>query len=128
MVESKRPLVPYYLLKEGKPAVTHRTRLRFDLARLNRCLHGRTLIPHPYCMADDCIRENVPETPEHVLLACPRYQLERVRLEQSLASLGVEMCLPVLLSDFDSVNRSKWKEVLKLTSSFICSVQRRRNF
>ena len=112
--------LPMNLRYDVQPAP--RTRLRFNQARLNHSLFLRSLVASPFC--EDCPQE--PETPEHVLMWCPRYMVERASLWNMLEFLGVEVRLDVILGNATSVQATIRRAVLQLTSRFIVKVHRRR--
>lgn len=126
VVKDPAPNVPLYLRVDPKPLACHRARLRLNNSRLNFDLHRRNLAPSPLC--SHC---NLPETASHVLGACSLYAEARLKCFQDLSTLNHH--LPVttdLLLGFLPVNRpiETSLAILKLSGSFILSIQQIRNF
>ena len=78
----------------GRQRSTIIFRLRSGHCRLNAHLHKIKIIESPNC--PHCAR---PETVEHFLLACPKYDPERTPLLEHAQRLGIPLTLRYLLTD-----------------------------
>ena len=123
------PMVSQYLLVDPKPASTYRSRLRFDLSRLNKSRHTRgKSVPSPLCPNPQCSYAGSLETPEHVLLHCDNFLAERLAMKNWLESIGLQLTLPSLLGVVPGSHQKMAMTILSQTSQFICQIQKRRHF
>ena len=76
--------IPRYLSILSPTLSSTISRLRFNRARLNQSLHKRASAPSTECST--CLH-NTPETVEHVLMHCPRYDKPRFELFCHLSRL-----------------------------------------
>src|SRR5690242_17441077 len=68
--------------------------LRFNRPRLNQSLHRRACAPSTECST--CLN-NTPETVEHILMHCPRYDIPRFDL---FCHLSLVLKIPPLTLSF----------------------------
>jgi hypothetical protein len=71
---------PYFFIGRRTDQIYH-TRLRTNCSPLNLTLFQKNLIDSPLCQCGEI------ESPEHFLLICPRYELQRVPLLQTVNPL-----------------------------------------
>ena len=105
------------------------SRLRFNRARLNQSLHKRSCAITPMCAT--C---NTPETVQHVVMECPRYDDIRY---QCLCALSSHLKRPPLRSSFPfpfllceiplSIPACQHHIYIHIIASFLSKLQRRRN-
>jgi hypothetical protein len=112
-----------YLRLDPKPLTIHRARLRLDRAKLNGSLADRCLVDSDRCPHCPSKRES----PDHLLLICPRYRPARQKLSSLLRKHDLKLSLSLLLGEYPSKVRQN-KEVLKALRRFILSVHSDRGF
>jgi hypothetical protein len=93
------PARSHFLYREFGPATSLRCRFRCGRARPQRYLHSiqratASDCRHPPCLA---LNPRPPETIQHILLECPRFDTLRSQLLSSLLPLRADLTLPVLL-------------------------------
>ena len=106
------------------------SRLRFNRARLNQSLHKRSRSITSMCAT--CI--NTPETVEHVVMQCPRYDTIRFQCLCALSSHTKQPPLrsfypfPFLLCDIPpSIPKQQHHMYIQIISVFLSKLQRMRN-
>jgi hypothetical protein len=130
------PARSHFLYREHGPATSLRCRFRCGRAHTQRYLHSiqratASDCRHPPCLA---LNPRPPETIQHILLECPRFDILRSQLQSSLLPLRADLTLPVLLGQ---VKPTRFKDnatgkrkldwttadaILHHTSSFLFSI------
>jgi hypothetical protein len=110
-----------YLLRDPRQLSAIRARLRFDRSSLNKSLFDRKVVPDPACPT--C---KMPETTEHCLLFCPRFDVQRQLCQQRLADLQLPFTLATLLGSTDHVNNRLQDSVLSISGSFLLEINKTR--
>ena len=122
--------IPTYLHTLTPKMSSAVSRLRFNRARLNQSLHKRKCSLTPMC--NTC--ETTPETVEHVVMQCPRYDDIRYRCLCSLSSITKQPPLrssfpfPYLLCEIPlSVPKNHHHVLISIIATYLSQLQRRRN-
>lgn len=112
-----------YLRLDRRSTAVIRARLRLDRAKLNSSLFDRKLVASPHCEHCRSINPRVKreETPQHLLMECPRFQAERRALIDALSKHDVKLDLRVLLGEW-SAKLCKNADVLCLLRDFLLTV------
>jgi hypothetical protein len=118
--------LPAYLEMEDRRTAILRARLRFNKALLNESLHSRQLTSSPFCPEIAC-RHQV-ESPEHLLLHCPRFEHLRFNMMIVFASINVQMCARLLLGEVGDLPHSLRRIVLEISGRYLHQIQKIRNF
>lgn len=123
--------IPRYLSVLSLTLSSILSRLRFNRSRLNHSLHKRACVPSSQCST--CLN-NTPETVEHVLMRCSRYDKQRFELFCDLYCLlklppvSSSVPFPFLLCSFpSSVPKSMHVHLIHLISSFLNKVRSMRD-
>ena len=119
--------LPSYLKVLNAGDATHMARLRFNRARLNQSLHKRARSNTDKC--PHCPTE--VESPEHLLLHCPRYAKARHDCHAAISQhMPYHLSLPSLLGSHDrlvSATSLHTAPVIKLLSKFINTIRQIRS-
>jgi len=123
--------IPLYLERLDPSLSSIVSRLRFNRSRLNQSLHKRAWVPTSECPT---CRRNIPETVEHVVMHCPRYDHPRFDL---LWDLSYMLKLPPLRPSFpfpfllcslpDSVPKSLHTRIIRRIASFLNKIRSMRD-
>ena len=107
------------------------SRLRFNRARLNQSLNKRNCVPTSQCST--CLN-NIPETVEHVLMHCIRYDRYRFPLFcdldflLKLPPISSSFPFPFLLCSFpDSIPKTLHVRIIHRIASFLNQVRSMRD-
>jgi len=113
--------IPSYLDIDDKPTAATRARLRFNFCNLNGSLHNRQLIRSPACSCGAA-----EESPEHVVLACPRFEMARHALQVELGLLQTEhhcfqiaISTAIVLGDLSGLPEVAHKDILRVSAKFL---------
>ncbi|XP_050687813.1 uncharacterized protein LOC126981137 [Eriocheir sinensis] len=98
-----------------RPLDTAITRLRIGHTRLNAHLHRLNIVQDPHCPW--CPTQ--PDTPEHLLLHCPRFHSLRTTLKASLTSLRIHRPTLEDLLGSDALSPTTAFHALKCTQTFL---------
>ena len=79
------------------------------------------------CENPDCDREGVVETIEHLILHCPKYQVERGVLANRLSSLAIPLTMKVLLL-CDYEYRDSFPFILKNFLQYLKAIPRTHTY
>jgi hypothetical protein len=66
------------------------------------------------------------ETPRHVILECPFYEVMRHKLEVELQRSNVSVTLENILGVVEHIPAGEQKTLLKVTGRFLCRIRQRR--
>jgi hypothetical protein len=116
-----------HLRKDPRDIAAIRARLRLDRAKLNASLADRKIVPSPLC--GFCLQHRHGrriETPDHVLLSCPRYRAARRTLQDLLTERHLDLSLPLLLGEW-SKPVCQDLDLLRALRVFLRSVQQERD-
>jgi hypothetical protein len=109
-----------YLTLDDKDVASRRARLRFDRSGLRASLRQRRLVASDDC--PDC--KGVPDTADHVLLACPAFQLERKTCEASLANYGCVLDFGTALGGVELLAPHMQRVTLAATGRLLRAIDR----
>jgi hypothetical protein len=114
------PGISHYLAHDPKYTAMLRARLRHNRARTNTLLSKFGLADSANCSV--C---NEPDTIEHLLEHCPRFDSARFTCTNSLASIHSTLSLdtPTIL-DADSIPKNFRRRALRVTGEFLLAVNR----
>jgi hypothetical protein len=119
--------LPSYLKVLGAQDATHMARLRFNRARLNQSLHKRARSNTDKC--PHCPSQ--VESPEHLLLHCPRYAKARYDCHTAISQhMPYHLSLASLLASHErllSTTSMCTAPVIKLLSRFINAIRQIRS-
>ena len=110
--------VSHYLTSDTRIICSIRARLRFDRALLNASLAQRRLRLSP-----DCELCNTPESVEHCLVACERYDNCRESCAKKLHAEGIDCNLGVLLGDYTGLTAGQTRSAVDITSQFLLAIE-----
>lgn len=122
-----------YLLLDPRKTAILRARLRFNRHHLRARQYKLRLANSPWCPACDWIPrpgKRKPqhllryETPEHVLLSCPRFQLLRINLSAELALQNISPNLDIITGDFTGVRPEGVADIRAATADFLHRIER----
>ena len=126
--------LPLYAYVDSAPKYRFRSRLRFDMARLNESLVRRRTpgVHSSKCAGPHCDEE---ESVYHVLCACPLYDVIRERFLVKLLEAGIikELEMPpraikFILGNVGSLPKKHQNIFLKLSLAYIVELQKVRKF
>ena len=120
-----QPGLSAYLKMDSRSTSVHRARLRLDRALTHANMYQRKLADSPYCPSARCHRQ--PETVQHLLLHCPRYQRDRSKLSALLRDHDLDLSLALILGEWGPAVR-KNDEVVAALNAFLLAVHKKRAF
>jgi hypothetical protein len=122
--QSTIPLDSPFYLKYDTPRIAQvRARLRFDRTILNNRISKYNPLHPNYCIYCYTNFQTKPlDTPEHLLLHCPQFHVDRLTVQSTLLTHHTFISLPLLLGCVDHLNDKLHKPLLKITSNFISNI------
>jgi hypothetical protein len=106
-----------YLLEDGRRLAAVRARLRLNRCSLNASLAQRRLVLDPNCTV--CA---VPETVEHCLLECPRYEAPRRECAAALDFLRLPLNFATVLGSVYDRGPEQRRSALAATGKFLQAI------
>jgi len=103
-----------YLLHDSRAICNVRARLRFDKASLHASLAQRRIVQDPNCAL--C---HVPETVEHCILHCQRFDNLRTTCKSALLAQNIPFNIATVLGDTTGLSPALTRHLLDTTSSYL---------
>ena len=134
MLFEKVNALPLYTYVDTAPNYRLRSRLRFDMARLNASLVQRRTpgVLSSKCVGPECDED---ETVYHVCCACPLYVVSREKFLVKLLEAGIieelempQRAIKLILGNVGSLPKKQQGTFLKLSLAYIVELQKIRNF
>lgn len=126
------PFKSHYLYSTDDKSIRLRARLRMNRAytqshRARFYNNNNTQPIAPYCTHPPCLNSQLEESPEHILLHCPRYQTLRQKLTDDLksqANYQQSLSLPLITGSVAVFgnNRKQFEIIITLTSKLLHSI------